>query len=150
LLTQGLEGGVLEVRRQTEALEPVDQVVAEQEEVEVGFVDEEMMAGDTSECVISLELANDQFDAGPIMKKTFSNWDWQHVCARMADAFSERGLMEIVRWIDGVAQKTSPRKSDQDRLDACVCLLVALWLRGASNEKARRELEFRPRPLEWI
>jgi hypothetical protein len=23
-------------------------------------------------------------------------------------------------------------------------------LRGASNEKARRELEFRPRRLEWI
>jgi len=26
----------------------------------------------------------------------------------------------------------------------------ATRLRGASNEKARRELEFRPRPLEWI
>jgi hypothetical protein len=54
LLTQGLEGGVLELRRQTEALELVDQIVGEQEEVEVGFVDEEMMAGDVSECVISL------------------------------------------------------------------------------------------------
>ena len=59
----------MELRRQTEALEPVDQIVGEQEEVEVGFVDEEMMAGDTSECVISLELANDQFDAGPIIVK---------------------------------------------------------------------------------
>jgi len=26
----------------------------------------------------------------------------------------------------------------------------ATRLRGASNEKAERELEFRPRPLEWI
>ena len=26
----------------------------------------------------------------------------------------------------------------------------ATRLRGASNEKAGRELEFRPRPLEWI
>jgi hypothetical protein len=26
----------------------------------------------------------------------------------------------------------------------------ATRLRGATNEKARRELEFNPRPLEWI
>ena len=43
----------MELRRQTEALEPVDQIVGEQEEVEVGFVDEEMMAGDVSEKALS-------------------------------------------------------------------------------------------------
>jgi len=35
--------------------------------------------------------------------------------------------MDIVRWINAV-QNTSPRKSDQDGLDACLCLLVALCL----------------------
>lgn len=53
--------------RQTEALEPIDQVVGEQEQVEVGFVGEEMMAGDVAQCVVALELANDQFDAGAIV-----------------------------------------------------------------------------------
>lgn len=28
--------------------------------------------------------------------------------------------------------------------------IYATRLRGASNEKAVRKLEFRPRPLEWI
>ena len=64
----------------------------------------------------------------PERQKTFSNSDWQHVCALASCAFRERGLMEIVRWIDESALKTSPRKSDQDGLDACLCLLVALHL----------------------
>jgi predicted RNase H-like nuclease len=63
----------------------------------------------------------------PERKKTFSLSDWQHVCEKASRAFSERGLMEIARWING-ARKTLPRKSDQDGLDACVCLLVALHL----------------------
>jgi predicted RNase H-like nuclease len=61
-------------------------------------------------------------------KKTFSNSDWQYVCGLASGAFRERGLMDIVRWINDAAQNTSPRKSDQDGLDACLCLLVALYL----------------------
>lgn len=64
----------------------------------------------------------------PKCKKTFSTSDWQHVCRLVSDAFRERGLMGIVAWIDDAAGKSSPRKSDQDRLDACLCLLVALYL----------------------
>jgi len=64
----------------------------------------------------------------PQRKKTFSILDWQDVCARLAHAFKEHGLPEIVKWIENVAQKTSPRKYDQDGLDACLCLLVALHL----------------------
>ncbi len=66
-------------------------------------------------------------------KKNFLNSDWQHVCGLASGAFRERGLMEIVRWIDDAARKTSPRKSDQDRLDACLCLLVALYLAERKN-----------------
>ena len=64
----------------------------------------------------------------PERKKTFSISDWQHVCGLASGAFRKRGLTEIVRWIDGALRKTSPRKSDQDGLDACICLLVALYL----------------------
>ena len=63
LLTQGVEGSILELRWQAEALEPVEQIVGEQKQVEVGFVGEEMMAGNAPECIISLELANDQLNA---------------------------------------------------------------------------------------
>lgn len=68
----------------------------------------------------------------PMRRKTFSKSDWQFVCGLVSSAFSERGLMEIARWIDATA-KTSPRKSDQDGLDACLCLLVALYLAEGKN-----------------
>ncbi len=35
--------------------------------MEVGFVGQEVVAWDTTECVISLELANDQFDASTVV-----------------------------------------------------------------------------------
>jgi nucleoside-diphosphate-sugar epimerase len=45
-----------------------------------------------------------------------------------------------------------PRLSEEEALRASGpdAVYYATRLRGASNEKARRELEFRPRPLEWI
>jgi len=64
----------------------------------------------------------------PARKKTFSVSDWQYVCRLAAQAFGERGLLNIVRWINEAGQNTSPRKSDQDGLDACLCLLVGLYL----------------------
>jgi predicted RNase H-like nuclease len=62
----------------------------------------------------------------PDRKKTFSISDWQHVCKLASAAFHQRGLKEIVAWLDGVTRTAFPHKSEQDGLDACVCLLVAL------------------------
>ena len=64
----------------------------------------------------------------PARRRTFSNQDWRHVCGLAASAFRERGLMRIVTWMDHAATSSSPRKNDQDGLDACLCLLVALHL----------------------
>ncbi len=64
----------------------------------------------------------------PERRKTFAISDWQHLCGRVAGAFRERGLTGMVQWIDEAARKPSPRKPDQDGLDACLCLLVALHL----------------------
>jgi nucleoside-diphosphate-sugar epimerase len=45
-----------------------------------------------------------------------------------------------------------PRVSEEEalRVSGPDAIYFATRLRGASNEKAGRELEFRPRPLEWI
>jgi nucleoside-diphosphate-sugar epimerase len=45
-----------------------------------------------------------------------------------------------------------PRVSEEEALRASGpdAVYYATRLRGASHEKARRELEFRPRPLEWL
>ena len=64
----------------------------------------------------------------PERKKTFSISDWEYVCGVLSGAFRELGLVDISRWINDAARNTSPRKSDQDSLDACLCLLVALYL----------------------
>ena len=56
----------------------------------------------------------------PERKATFSISDWLHVCAMASGAFRARGLMGIAGWIDDSARNTSPRKSEQDGLDACL------------------------------
>jgi 2-alkyl-3-oxoalkanoate reductase len=59
-------------------------------------------------------------------------------------------------WLSAFAHATGapapPRLSEEDALRTLGpdAVYYATRLRGASNEKARRELGFRPRPLEWI
>lgn len=64
----------------------------------------------------------------PKRKSTFSITDWQHVCSRLSLALGERELTDTVRWINMVGKHPSPSKADQDGLDACLCLLVGLYL----------------------
>src|SRR5262245_8698538 len=51
-----------------------------------------------------------------------------------------------------VGAPAPPRVSEEEALRASGsdAVYYATKLRGASNEKAGRELDFRPRPLEWI
>jgi predicted RNase H-like nuclease len=69
----------------------------------------------------------------PERRKTFSLSDWAHVCAKASAEFRHRGLGGVADWIDAVAEQRRPRKSDQDKLDACLCLLVALDLAEYRN-----------------
>lgn len=58
-------------------------------------------------------------------RPTFSQEDWNHLCALTAGQFSKRGLENIAAWINSKS-KLRPTKRDQDGLDACLCLLVAI------------------------
>ena len=64
----------------------------------------------------------------PQRTKTFSVEDWRHVCDLTGDAFQSRGMKLMSQWLEQAAAKPNPRKSDQDCLDACLCLLVALHI----------------------
>ncbi len=64
----------------------------------------------------------------PVRKKTFSLTDWRHVCQLTLDEFKNRGLQQLSGWLDDAARISSPRKRDQDGVDACICLLAALYL----------------------
>lgn len=64
----------------------------------------------------------------PQVKKTFATSDWRHVGESVSEEFRLRGISELTQWASRAAQLPSPRKQDQDRLDACLCLLGALHL----------------------
>lgn len=62
----------------------------------------------------------------PKRKRTFSLSDWRYVCSKASEEFKTRGLNLSSTWLDSAIRNNSPSKSDQDGLDACVCLLIAL------------------------
>jgi predicted RNase H-like nuclease len=63
----------------------------------------------------------------PERRKTFTTADWQHVCGLASAAFNERRLPQTAAWIANVGMSLSPRKREQDGLDACLCLIVAIY-----------------------
>jgi len=69
----------------------------------------------------------------PERTKTFCLADWQHLCEKVSAEFQSRGLVDIARWADEVRDLPKPRKGDQDKLDACLCLLVAVHMAGGSD-----------------
>lgn len=65
----------------------------------------------------------------PDRRKTFKLGDWQRVAAAAACQFRELGTEDAAQWCDAETARDKPRKADQDRLDAMLCLLVAMWWR---------------------
>jgi predicted RNase H-like nuclease len=108
----------------------------------------------------------------PERRKTFSLSDWRHVCGRSSAEFRRRELGGLSGWVDAVAERPRPQKGDQDRLDACLCLLVAIDLAAKqdclmvgdtetgyivvpSGEELREELVARcedtgRKPADWV
>lgn len=69
----------------------------------------------------------------PVRRSTFRTSDWAYLCGKLSGFFKERGVTEIADWIESIRYLESPRKSDQDRLDACLCLLVAIEMATSEN-----------------
>jgi 2-alkyl-3-oxoalkanoate reductase len=105
----------------------------------------------------------------PIVGSGEGVWSWLHIedAAIATVAAAERGNSGIylisndqplaVRlWLPALATWLNapppPQISVEDALKAgdAVAIYYGTQMRGASNAKARRELSFRPRPLEWI
>jgi predicted RNase H-like nuclease len=64
----------------------------------------------------------------PERRKTFAIADWAHVCRTTSTKLAAEGAPELAAWAETAATKVKPMKSDQDQLDACVCLVSALHL----------------------
>ena len=67
----------------------------------------------------------------------FSLDDWKSVCSAVADCADQSCLQELSQWAAEIAEPwvspSRPRKLDQDKIDAILCLLVAMQWRWQSN-----------------
>jgi predicted RNase H-like nuclease len=64
----------------------------------------------------------------PERRKTFAIEDWVRVCRTAAAQLLADGGTELGSWLESMALKPMPSKSDQDRLDASICLIAALHI----------------------
>jgi predicted RNase H-like nuclease len=64
----------------------------------------------------------------PANRPKFSIEDWRYVCDQTASSLREFGLADIPERIEQMCRLEKPTKGDQDGLDACLCLLVALHM----------------------
>ena len=70
----------------------------------------------------------------PARKKTFSCDDWCLVAECIRRRASALGMEFLSRWTGQQIGLTAPTKRDQDRLDAAICLVVALEWRRAPRD----------------
>ena len=69
----------------------------------------------------------------PLRRKTFSLNDWKFVCNKVAESFDAVHLNGLSGWARWAQELKMPRKNDQDRLDACLCLLAAIDLGSGAD-----------------
>jgi nucleoside-diphosphate-sugar epimerase len=104
----------------------------------------------------------------PVIGSGEGFWSWVHIedaaAATVAALESAPGAYNIVdsnptpqrEWLPAFARAVGapppPIVTEQQAMDTFGedSVYYAMRLRGASNEKAKRELQFRPRPLEWL
>ncbi len=61
--------------------------------------------------------------------------DWALVSSGLAKYARKFGMWELADWADAQAHRKQPRKPDQDRLDAAICLAIAIsWRRGSPDD----------------
>ena len=72
----------------------------------------------------------------PDRRKTFRVEDWRAVAAATEREAVNLGCVPLVGWIDELRAITAPRKQHQDRLDAALCLLIAIRWRLGKREQS--------------
>ena len=65
----------------------------------------------------------------PARSKTYRPQDWILVAEAAARNFDDFGAVQAAEWCRAAGALIKPTKADQDRLDAMLCVLIALWWR---------------------
>ncbi|WP_419826831.1 DUF429 domain-containing protein [Sphingomonas sp.] len=72
----------------------------------------------------------------PAVRRRFRPDDWRQVCAAAARSFDGWGVADAAAWCRAAGELPAPRKADQDRLDAMLCLAVAMHWRIEPAERS--------------
>lgn len=72
----------------------------------------------------------------PANRKRFKPEDWQAVSTTIRGFGALRALEQLEQWCEGIAAMTSPRKADQDMVDAVICGLIGLHWLAAPREQS--------------
>ncbi|MFO1126149.1 MAG: DUF429 domain-containing protein [Methylocystis sp.] len=70
----------------------------------------------------------------PDRKKKFRTADWVRVAEAAARAAHMMGCKELAKWCNAAGQTDDPQKADQDKLDAVLCVLIAIYWRLRPRE----------------
>ena len=70
----------------------------------------------------------------PSDKKKFSPEDWQLVAKAVQRHANKLSVAPLAEWAERMARKNPPTKPDQDRLDAVICLIIALYWRCRNKQ----------------
>ncbi len=72
----------------------------------------------------------------PARRKTFRIEDWRAVVDAATREATNLGCTPLVSWIEEMRANIAPKKEHQDRLDAAVCLLIAIRWRLGKREQS--------------
>jgi predicted RNase H-like nuclease len=72
----------------------------------------------------------------PSRRKTFLMADWVAVAEAAARKSNALGCEELAEWCRAAGRNAQPRKSDQDKLDSALCVLIALHWRLCPREES--------------
>lgn len=71
----------------------------------------------------------------PANRRPFCHEDWKLISHAVANGARRYGAEPLAVWAGDQVGRTGLRKSDQDKLDAAICVLIAImWRRAALNE----------------
>lgn len=66
--------------------------------------------------------------------KKFRPTDWKLVCKTVHSHAKQAGLLQLSQWAESMRTADSPTKSDQDKIDAVICLLIGLRTRKPQRD----------------
>lgn len=73
----------------------------------------------------------------PNNRRKYRFGDWQAVARTIAASAERLGIDGLATWAENMAAILNPRKADQDKLDASICVLVGLiWRAGTAASSA--------------